>query len=237
MKIVVWQEGKEIFSQRLYDASVETLLPVLDEYSPEGCAFCSVGHVDAKFLETLRRLMDGRLLLLTSTTPLPVEVRYGSRKTLGADRVAAAVGASSLYPGESLLVADAGTALTLDVVESGTAFAGGNISPGMKLRFASLNQFTESLPLVSPDGDIPEFGNDTVTAIRAGVLRGMVAEIVVAFRQAEKLVGARRIVSAGNDAPLLDGMIRQSGIDVCYDANLVGRGLLEIYLYNTDQMI
>lgn len=229
MKAVVWDEESVVCARRLFDVSVEALLPLLDEYAPEGCAFCSVGHADAKFLETLRRLLDGRMLVLTPSTPLPIGIRYASRDTLGADRVAAAAGAAALFPGEGALVVDAGTAVTLDVIDAGGVFAGGNIAPGMSLRFRSLHEFTDRLPLVSPEGDVPVFGYDTVTAIRAGVVGGMIAEIADAFGEARRNYGATRIVATGNDAAVLVGGLGERGLRVDSDPNLVGRGLLHIF--------
>ena len=101
---------------------------------------------------------------LSHETPLPIGVEYATPSTLGLDRIAAAAGASLVA--EEALVVDAGTAVTLDIVSAIVSSEG--ISPRMRLRFRSLNRFTSRLPLVSATGDIPTFGYDTETAIRAG---------------------------------------------------------------------
>lgn len=147
-KVVVWDGHVAVESMRNPDLMIEDLLPVIERWNPDGGAYCSVCHTDAKFLETLRRLLEGRLMVLTSATPLPMGVTYGSRDTLGNDRVAAVAGARSLFPDESLLVVDAGTAVTIDVTDAGGNFVGGNIAPGMRLRFMSLHSATRQLPLV-----------------------------------------------------------------------------------------
>lgn len=231
-KAVVWLGDLPERELRLFSLSIEELLPLLETGEIDGCIYCSVGHTDAKFLETLRRLVDGRMMLLTHSTPLPIEVRYGSRPTLGNDRVAAALGAGSLFPGESVLVVDAGTALTVDVIDRNGTFLGGNISPGARMRFESLHNYTDRLPLVEAAGDVKSFGTDTVSAIRSGVIMGMMSEIADAFTRARELFGTSRIVVTGNDSGLFVSALRERGYDLFEDHNLVGRGLLSAYLYN-----
>lgn len=231
-KVTVWEGETELLLQRFFSLTIEELLPVIEETGADCCAYCSVGHKDAKFLETLRRLLDGRLLVLTPSTPLPIRVVYGSRLTLGNDRVAAAAGAADLFKGEALLAVDAGTAVTIDVVGGDGGFLGGNIAPGMRLRFSSLHESTDRLPMVDPVGEVPLFGHDTETAIRSGVMGGMAGEIADAFLHAEDSYGCSRIVLTGNDAPLLEPLLRRRGLPVSVVPNLVGRGLLSIFRYN-----
>lgn len=232
VKAVVWRDGEALDTLRLPSLGIEEMLPLLERYEIGGCAFCSVSHNDAKFLETLRRLVEGRMVVLTPSLPLPIEVRYGSRQTLGSDRVAAAVGAVSLYPGEALVVVDAGTAVTIDFIDKDGAFLGGDIAPGMNLRFESLHQATSRLPLVEGEGELPEFGTDTVTAIRCGVMRGMAAEIAAAYGKAATKYGCRRVVMAGADSSLLAPLVREQGIGVDIDPLLVGRGLERIFVFD-----
>lgn len=230
-KVVVWEDGKPVRTGRLFDVAIEGLLPLLGDYGFDGCVYCSVGHTDAKFLETLRRLMEWRLLVLTPSTPLPIAVEYGSRSTLGNDRVAAAVGASRVYPGEGVLVVDAGTAVTIDVIGPSGCFMGGNIAPGILLRLESLHAATSRLPLVSPEGKVRAFGTDTVSAIRCGVVGGMVSEIADAFSKAREAYGCSRIAMTGNDAELLVPLLRERGLPVDIHPLLVGYGLLSIFLH------
>lgn len=230
-KAVVWEGADPIAHMRLSSLSVEELIPLLEQWEPEGGAFCSVVHTDAKFLESLRRLLDGELVVLTPSLDLPVEIFYGSRATLGADRVAAAIGAHSLIGDRGALVVDAGTAVTLDVVDDKGNFRGGNIAPGAGLRVDSLHAATSQLPQVDPVGPLPAFGTDTVTAIRCGVVRGMAGEVDRAFRDAVALYGCETIVITGSDASLLVPLLQEYGLPVVADADLVGRGLRVIFDY------
>lgn len=231
-KATVWRDDEEVATRRIFSMSIEALLPMLEETDVDSCAYCSVGHTDAKFLETLRRMLEGRLLVLTPSTPLPVRVVYGTRSTLGNDRVAAAVGASEIFKGEGVLVVDAGTAVTMDVVDPEGTFLGGNIAPGVRLRFSALHDATRQLPLVDSDGEVKSFGHDTVSAIRSGVVGGMVSEIADAYRRASEAYGCSHILLTGNDAPLLMPLLERRSLPVKVDPCLVGRGLLAIFRYN-----
>ena len=113
---------------------------------------------------------------LTNETPLPIKNDYETPATLGKDRIALAVGGWSLYPGEHVLLIDAGTCITYDLVSSEGVYAGGAISPGIRMRFQSLNTFTGKLPLIDfKDVDNP-IGRSTESCILSGVLYGILNE-------------------------------------------------------------
>lgn len=233
-KAVLWEEGEPVVALRSEGMTIEDLLPLFERGEMDGCAYCSVRHTDAKFLETLRRMSDGRLLVLTSSVRLPVEVSYGTRSTLGNDRVAAALGASALCPGVSALVVDAGTAITIDLIDRDGNFMGGNIAPGMGLRFKSLDMATDQLPLVDGAGRVDFFGHDTESAIRCGVVGGMAGEIADAFSHARLITQCEKIVLTGSDASRLSPLLESRGLPVVVDPNLVGRGLLRIFSCNEE---
>ena len=98
-------------------------------------------------------------------------------ETLGFDRIAICVGAKSYYPGASLLVIDSGTCITYNYVSAEGVFLGGNISPGLEMRFNGLHRFTARLPLVTPTETYGGIGQSTEEAIRNGVMSGMLFEV------------------------------------------------------------
>lgn len=136
----------------------------------------AVRDLTAKEEEVLARL-HFPLLRFTPDTPVPITNRYRSPETLGTDRLAAVIGASSLRPGKDLLIIDAGTCITYEVIDARGNYWGGNIAPGMQMRLRALHEFTARLPLVEAEGEVPGMGYNTETAIRSGVLRGMKYEI------------------------------------------------------------
>lgn len=178
-KFVVW-EGERALSRQTVPEFTRLTAEELDSRY-KGCKviFCSVAGNNSAFKAMLTDVFgEDRVTELTPDTPLPISIGYSTPRTLGVDRVAAAVGARTLYPGSNLLVADIGTAATYDVVDSEGCFRGGNIAPGVGLRLQSLRHFTANLPEVESRGDTPGFGYSTETAMRAGAVRGVAAEII-----------------------------------------------------------
>lgn len=233
VKLTLFSGGRIVGSQSFEgDLHSADLLP----FRADAALCCSVGRRDpAEICEVLSSVVAGEIALFSHDTPIPLAVRYDTPRTLGLDRVAAAVGATDAFPGEALLVADAGTALTLDIIEKGPVFIGGNISPGIGLRFRSLSEHTALLPQIGPVPDPPRFGGDTLSAIRAGVEWGVVAEISSALSEAARIHGVTRLVLSGGDAPLLAGMISGLSTNQSVVGNLVARGLYRIYTYNEHQ--
>lgn len=169
----------------------------------------------------------------TTAMPVPLTIGYRTPQTLGVDRLAAAVGAASLRPGTELLIADIGTAATYDVVTASGCYAGGNIAPGIKIRLAGLHEHTSRLPLVESRGDTPDFGYDTVTAMRAGAVRGVVAELLY-YRSLGVETPRYTFVAGGWGAEVM-AMLPAGVNDIEYDKYLVNQGLNRILLYNEDK--
>lgn len=142
----------------------------------EGCVWCNVGS-DDRVVEDALADFEFRSIKVTGTTEVPVKVAYQSRATLGADRLAAVVGGVTKYPHNDLLIVDAGTCVTFDLVTAEGVYLGGNISPGIEMRLQALHERTARLPRVAADGAMPEIGRDTETAIRCGVVQGLAREI------------------------------------------------------------
>lgn len=227
--------GEQIlFSERLDAADIEGLARIIEQWRPCRAILSCVGHLDLRTTETLRRFMEDRLLVLTHRTPLPIRIDYRTPSSLGLDRIAAACGAAALLPGRPFLIADAGTALTLDLLDSEATFRGGNISPGMKIRFASLHSFTEALPETAPDGPHPRFGASTDEAIRSGVLFGMAEEIAGSLQAARRICPGADLLLTGGDAPLLLPLLNLPDAEIIAEPRLVAIGLNRILNYNED---
>lgn len=96
---------------------------------------------------------------------------------LGADRVAAIIGARAQVGSRDLLLVDAGTCLTFDVVAADGKYLGGSISPGIGIRLKAMHDYTAVLPLLTPEGDAPVVGHDLETAMRGACVNGLRWEI------------------------------------------------------------
>ena len=116
-------------------------------------------------------------LRMSARLKMPFRIAYQTPETLGADRLAAVAEACAQKPGCDLLVIDVGTAITYDIITADGLYLGGNISPGIDMRFKALNHFTGKLPLVNKEGERYAVGITTETALREGVLQGVDKEI------------------------------------------------------------
>ena len=173
------------------------------------------------------------LLRFTPSTPVPIINRYRTPQTLGSDRLAAAVGARSLKPGKDLLIIDAGTCVTYEVIDARGNYWGGNIAPGMHMRLRALHEFTARLPLVEAEGAVPGMGYDTDTAIRSGVLRGMKYEIEGYIRSMRAKYPKLLVFLTGGDKINFDTTIKSI---IFADKFIVPRGLNKILDYNNDKV-
>ena len=160
-------------------------------------------------------------LELDHQTALPIENLYETPETLGKDRLAAAVGANELFRDQNLLVIDAGTAITYDLVSEKNQYFGGNISPGLEMRFKALNQFTGRLPLVDYSDDYQKFGRNTIEAIRAGVQNGLIYEIEQTIDFFNRNYQNLQIIMTGGDSNFFDKKLNYS-IFVHFNLTLIG---------------
>ncbi len=165
-------------------------------------------------------------------TRVPLLNKYQTPETLGLDRLAAAVGAHELFPDRDLLVIDAGTAVTFDLVEGSGTFAGGNISPGLRSRFRALHEFTAKLPLVEASGEVPVIGKTTGEAILAGVVNGMVFEMDGMIDLMRSRLPEIQTILTGGDAYFFERRLKNR-IFVKFEITLIG--LNRILEYNVEK--
>jgi len=166
--------------------------------------------------------------VLSHKSALPFKIEYDTPETLGSDRIAAVAGAFNLFPGAEVLVIDAGTALTFDFLSS-DIYKGGNISPGLNMRFRALNKFTNRLPLVSLSESFSFPGRNTADAITAGVITGVTYEINEYIRTFENKHTDFKVILAGGDSEFLKDKINHS---ITYMPDIVIDGLNYILEYN-----
>ena len=213
-------------------ATREWLGAIVGEHGAISRAIVSSTRGDAESVATmLRELVAYVVCFKPSVTPIPLGNSYHTPQTLGADRLAAAVGAASLYPEEDLLIVDFGTAITVDYVVGGE-FRGGNISPGVTTRFRSLADYTACLPLCQPTEEVLEYGRTTIEAIEQGVMRGVEHEIRGYCDDFSKKNEKKRIIFTGGDAKYFAMRIKNA---IFADCEPVIFGLNRILDYNAEK--
>lgn len=111
---------------------------------------------------------------LRSGTRTGLKIRYNNPKDVGADRIANAIGGSSLYPDRNLVIIDLGTATTFDVVTADKTYLGGAIVPGIKISMLALESGTARLPSVEIIKPEKTCGASTIENIQSGLYFGQV---------------------------------------------------------------
>ncbi|MBK7712755.1 MAG: type III pantothenate kinase [Bacteroidales bacterium] len=166
--------------------------------------------------------------ILTYRSKLPFKIEYKTPATLGPDRIAGAAGAYNLFPESEILIIDSGSAITYDYLSAGI-YKGGNISPGLNMRFKALNKFTGKLPLLTPARSFTDPGQNTADAILAGVITGVTYEINEYIRTFEKKSSDFKIIFTGGDSAFLKDKINHQ---FTYMPDIVIDGLNYILEYN-----
>ncbi|WP_454803509.1 type III pantothenate kinase [Mucilaginibacter phyllosphaerae] len=136
---------------------------------------------------------------------------YKTPNTLGADRLAAVIGANYLYPNTNNIVISGGTCITYDYIDAGANYFGGSISPGLNMRYKAVNHYTAALPLLQADANFTAtYGDDTVSAIRSGVQNGIKYELEGFIKQYIKTPQECNIILSGGDSIFFDTLLKNS---------------------------
>lgn len=184
----------------------------------------SVASEDMQTEERLRSVCR-RFVKVDASVRMPLVIDYDTPETLGADRIAAALGASLLFPGQDCLIFDFGTAITVDYVSADGRFTGGNISPGLSMRLEAMHGHTSRLPLVTPADPVRMYGRSTVEAVSNGAVLGIMFEV-------ERYIASNpgcRIIFTGGDSLFFAKKLKSSIFVIC---NLVLTGLSKMALLN-----
>ncbi len=233
IKWAVFQNGQlveKLISNTWEDIEVSALLKRFPEISR--CILSST-RVEWQRLEDIMQIYSISFFHLNQYTPLPIRISYKTPETLGFDRIAGVAGAQVAFPGEPVLVIDMGTAITYDFLSSEGLYSGGNISPGLEIRFRSLHRYTDNLPLVDFHekfnlDQIDAFGTSTEEAIQAGVLNGILYEIRSYINTLlNKYNGVRVLLTGGSSEYFVEKLKKT----IFVDPNLVLNGLNHILEY------
>ena len=226
-------EGNRLFKEAiLQDDKVPTIDIVLETFKPLKSILSSViDHnplIENLLAEKTHFHKLSHLTRLNFTTPV------GKPSSIGADRLALVAASVDLFPGKNNLAIGLGTCITYNFINKFNEFIGGGISPGMDMRFKSLQTFTARLPLVKEDWNLPLIGYDTVTNILSGVIIGMTKEIdgfIDAY--SERYENFNVLLTGGNSTYFVSHLKKQ----IFADPNLIFKGLYAISEYNHQSKI
>lgn len=229
VKAAIFDKGlitKVVKAESFSDALLQNLFKVHGYF--EGIIVSDVRHPDP---ETDRQLsvMTNNFIRLTPSVALPLAIDYKSPETLGVDRLALAVGANDLFPDQNVLIISCGTAITFDIVTDANRYPGGNISPGMSMRFRALHEFSGRLPLVVPGTPSDIFGKTTTEALQNGVILGIINEIDGVAETFSNSFQKLKVILTGGDADFFANRLKST---IFVDQYLLIKGLNRILEYN-----
>ncbi len=204
-------EGERIvYKDESSDEAVPLARDLLDQYPETQYGIAVSTRKEDSSLSGFLNQRLSHYIVLGSDTPLPVKSRYRTPDTLGYDRIAGVVEAHARFLGKNVLVIDAGTAITYDLVTADGTYEGGNISPGVDMRFRALATFTDKLPRITIKDTFPLAGRTTEEAIAAGVEAGVIAEVDGIIDRFGKAYHDLQVIITGGDAFFFDKKLKNS---------------------------
>jgi len=231
IKAAVFEENSVlenfVFQKNELETAIEKILQKFQNCSD--LVVASVGNVEKQsFLIFENRL---NVHFLTHEDKFPFINKYATPKTLGIDRMVLASGATLQYPKQNRLVIDAGTCITYDFIDENDNYLGGAISPGLRLRYEALHNYTAKLPLLP--FEVPEeyIGNSTVQAIHSGVVNGFVYEIDGFIDEYRSDYSNFIIILTGGDAEFLAKRLKNT---IFANSNFLLESLSQTFQYKID---
>lgn len=191
-----WFEGENLLSKQ-DNLSVDELKHLINVKNPSFV----IGSSTAAELFEDDEWKKENFLLVNHKLNIPFTIRYKTPETLGADRIAAVAGAGSLFPDQNLLIIDIGSCITYDFLDKDHNYMGGAISPGIRMRYKAMHNFTARLPQLNPPDYFPEtLGDSTSSCMESGVMNGVLFEIQNFIQDFNANYGKIRVLLTGGDA-------------------------------------
>jgi type III pantothenate kinase len=181
----------------------------------------SVTGEHRQFMERYEKVLQ--VSLFTYNTSIPLKNLYQTNATLGSDRLAASIGAYTLFPNADVLCIDCGTCIKFNFTNSKNEYLGGAISPGIQMRFKALNTFTSKLPLVEKDENFNKLvGQNTQESILSGVMNGALKEVQGIIEEYQQNYPHTKIVITGGDGNFFSKHLKKNSIFTHPNLVLVG---------------
>ena len=189
----------------------------------------SVGNIEKQSFLTFENQLN--VHFFTHEDIFPFVNKYSTPKTLGIDRMILASGATLQFPKQNRLVVDAGTCITYDFIDENDNYLGGAISPGLRLRYEALHNFTAKLPLLALEAPELYIGNSTTQAIHSGVVNGFVYEIDGFIDEYRANFSNFIIILTGGDAEFLAKRLKNT---IFANSNFLLESLNQTFQYKIE---
>lgn len=199
----------------------------------EGAIMSSVvPPLNAPVSSAVKKIIGKKPMLVGSGMKTGLNIKVDNPKTVGGDRIVAAVAAIAQYKGPIIII-DMGTATTLDVIDKNSCYIGGVILPGITVSLNSLVSNTAQLPQINLDVPKRVIGKNTVECMRNGIMYGNAAMLDGLIDRIEHELGepATLIATSG----MARFIIPLCNHKITYVPDLLLRGLLILYRQNTTE--
>ena len=229
IKAACFEDGK-LADVRFFDNPDALLKETLFIGACEKIILSSVTNDHVSFLEEWQSLKP--ITVFNNDLKLPLKNRYKSPETLGSDRLLASVGAYAEFPDKSVLTIDFGTCIKYNFTNSANEFLGGAISPGIRMRYKALHEFTEKLPLQDTNFYFDELiGTDTAGSLHSGVITATLEEVKGMMAQYRLKFPGLVTVFTGGDYEFFVKRLKSS---IFADPHLVMKGLHYVLNYQLE---
>ncbi len=230
-KLAVFKQGKLISKKRIpLENIMNGINDIKKEFkSLEKAIISSVGNLKKREITCIKNYF--KVIVLDASTKIPFQNHYKSPKTLGADRIALVSASVKKYKELNVLIIDAGTCITYDFINSENNYLGGAISPGIRVRYQSLNNLTANLPLLETKMPYSFIGNSTIESIHSGIINGILNEIEGTINYYDKKYKDLTVILTGGDADFLSKRLKSS---IFANSNFLLEGLNYILEFNTN---
>ncbi|MCL2145031.1 MAG: type III pantothenate kinase [Endomicrobia bacterium] len=179
-----------------------------------------VPALNSVFEELVKKYFNKKTFFVDHINNGGLKFAYGNPKEVGADRIADAVAAYSLYGGGTVVI-DFGTAATFDCIDLKGRYLGGSIAPGPAISARSLNIKTAQLPQVEMKKLSKAIGSSTVECMQSGLYFGYIGLIKEILSRIKKEMKVNHIIATGGLAELMSGEIKEIEA-ICPDLTLEG---------------
>lgn len=176
----------------------------VDVHSVDSVAIASVvPHLDAILEHACRRVFGVEPVFLRGDRQNLVAIRTEHPAEVGADLVAAAIGAHAQYGGP-LIVASYGTATVFTAISAAGEFLGVAIAPGINISIDALVSRTAKLPQIGFVAPQHAIGRSTVEALQSGIVFGFVGQSEALIQRMRVELGSEaRVIATGGLAEVV----------------------------------
>jgi type III pantothenate kinase len=224
-----WFRDDEIQETVFFRERESVLRHIQAKGTPEALVLGPVGTLPDNTLEALEELAP--VWQVHPGMEKGISLAYETPETLGADRLAAAVGAFHIFMKKPVLVIDIGTCITYDYISKKGVFEGGSISPGLQMRLKAMGTLTAGLPSVTYHGVSrpPLTGSSTNQSLISGAYHGVRNEIDGFIESYQKRAPDLQVLLTGGDSGLFESALKSS---IFAEPHLVLKGLNQMLLMN-----